>query len=295
MKTETPPVELSYYHWHQFHASFDWISHNDVVRDTPASYSDALSPHYIATWVISGTIHKQTRHQSLKASAGEWLFQQPGKNIATTLMAGSTHLEIGFSIEWQGEGSLYLPPKQVFWKTTTQPELEEKAIRLRQLMRTIGPRVSWDYDMRKAKTAMGVYLQYNHLFFDWLASWENTQRQHGMGWYYAKKQDEKVANAMHYLTEHPLHLPVNIDEMAKSQGISTVHMIHLFREAYHTTPKAYRMKLKLKKALHELQTTRKEIKEIASGLGYSAPWFCIWIKQETGKTPTEIRNEGFLD
>ncbi len=291
MTSVTPPVELSYYHWHQFHASFDWITHNDVLLEHPMSYLDALSPHYIATWVMSGTIHQQTRHQSLKATAGEWLFRQPSKNITTTLAPGTSVLEIGFSIEWQGDGNLYLPPKQVFWKTGPQPELEEKAIRLLKLMRTIGPKVSWDYHMRKTKTSMGVYLQYNHLFFDWLASWEAIQRQNGMGWYYTEKQDEKVANAVHYLTEHPLHLPINIDEMSQSQGISTGHMIHLFREAYHTTPKAYRMKLKLKKAIHELQTTRKEIKEIASGLGYSTPWFCIWIKQETGKTPSQIRTE----
>jgi AraC-like DNA-binding protein len=287
------PLELLYHQWKSFRANLDWITNATAEKGPSKSYHNVLSPHYIATWVRQGSIKKKQGVQTIRANSGEWLFQGPGENVITTILGETQFMEVGFSIEWEGGGSLYLPTKLPFWKAKALPELEAKTLHLYQYTRTNGPKVAWDYNMRRAKTPLGTYLRYHHLFFDWLATWEELLRSHGHGWQHAQDVDEKMLNAIRYLEEHPFHSPISVHKMAKALSLSTAHCIQLFRQTYHTTPKAYRMSLKLKRALHDLETTRKEIKEIATSLGYSQSWFSIWIKRETGLTPREVRaNKG---
>ncbi len=292
MHQETPPVKLHHFQWKMLHASFDWIVKPLVPPKKVTTYRAKQNPHFIVTWIQKGEVYKRIPAQSLKAYTGEWLIQQPGEQQTTTLQPGLEHIEVGFSMEWLGSGQMFLPPKQTLWKTGPLPELEEKTIRLYRFISDQDPMRSRNFErMNYDVISMNDHMLYTHLFYDWLATWESNMRKVGMGWQHVENIDTKVLDVALHLENHPLHLPISVQEMARNIGMSKVHLTHLFRKTYRTTPKAYRLKLKLKKALHELKTTRRELKEIAAGLGYSQSWFSIWIKQETGKTPSEIRSE----
>ncbi len=116
-------------------------------------------------------------------------------------------------------------------------------------------------------------------------------REAGKDWHYVKEVDERILNAVTYLETVSFEKPVNVVEMANSQGIHVRHLSRLFHREYGQGPKAYQTQHKLKKAIRELKTTQDKIKEIATRFGYSPPAFSFWLKKKTGKTPTQIRQE----
>ncbi len=286
METETPPAMLRHFQWNLLQTHFDWIKEN-VFRKGKQETVD--SPHYHATWVRRGKIRKYMGGQTIEVHSGEWIFQAPGK-VSTTFYPDALYVEVGFSLKWVGEGLLQ-PPLRLLWKTDAIPELEHKSLCLYEQVKLRDVERKGGFRMQGRVTSMNTHFRYQCLFYDWLTIWEEVSSSHGMEWSHVQQVDEKLFNAVRHLETLPIHQKVNVSSMARSLGFSTNHFIHLFRQEYEHTPKAYHMRLRLRQALQLLQTTRSEIKEIANRMGCSHAWFCIWIKRETGKTPSQIRNE----
>ncbi len=281
---------LPHYQWNLLQANLDWVSHSQT-KDKRNEPNSKYSPHYTADWVQQGKVRMSmgSRFKVIEAQTGEWIFRQPGKNVSFTAYPGTTWTTIGFSLRWTGAVRLLRPPKELFWKTNPLPELETKLTRLRDMVhRELGKEGS--YEMLLTETDMSTHFLYASLFYDWLMTWEQTMRNMGYGWYQVKETDEKIVHAVRYLEELSLDQPIRVSNMAQSLGISPRHLSRLFYKEYGLAPKAYRMQLKLKQALQELQTTNDEIKEIATRLGCNPVWFGVWIRKETGRTPSQIRS-----
>jgi AraC-like DNA-binding protein len=280
-----PPISMPYNRWDLFQVHLNWIIKN--TRNKPAfliPLSD--SPYWAVMWISKGSIVIHAGNQKMEAKAGEWICRQPGKRYYT-VSANTHYLAIFFSIQWKGGGRLIFPPQTPFWKLHSTPELERKTQQLYQSVQQDIPAPT--ERMQIEEINMSSYFQHQRHFYDWFTEWEKECRRHHIVWSYANKMDEKLIHAIRHMEEISPYQSIRIDRIARSLGISTVHLIRLFQQHYGTSPKAYFMKIRLRQAIQEIQTTADEFKVIASRFGYSPAWFGVWIKQETGKTPSELR------
>jgi AraC-like DNA-binding protein len=294
MSQPSTPILMPQYQWNLLHTSLEWIEQCGPLKK---EVSDKGSVgYYSAIWVRKGCVRKSIGTKVVEAEAGEWIFAQPGKMNVFECTVGTQYMRIGFNVRWSGEGRLLLPNKQWIWKTGALPELEEVSLRLH---REANQRVArsdnrTDHRARSFPSDISTHFWLRHLFDEWFMVWERILRQSGKGWAHVRKIDTKVALAAHHLETRFMDETVDIAGMAKSLGISANHLTYLFHQEYGMSPNSYRMKLRLSKAIQELQTTRDEIKEIADRLGCTPTWFGVWIKRETGMTPKQHRHAARL-
>jgi len=86
--------------------------------------------------------------------------------------------------------------------------------------------------------------------------------------------------------------PLQVEELAKRCGYSSVHFINSFKQYYGQTPKQYLAKLRLNQAKEWLMMTDKTSKEIACACGFQDElYFLRFFKQHTGLTPKQFRKE----
>ncbi len=292
-------IHMPQYQWNLLHTSLEWIEQYDPLKKE--AKDRGLVGHYTAIWVRKGHVRKSIGTKMVEAESGEWIFAQPGKMNVFDRAQGTRYMRIGFNVRWSGEGRLLLPPKQLIWKTGPLPELEEISLQLYQEAgsRIIRPDDRMDYywpdhRMQSSPTDISTHFWLRHLFDEWFMVWERELRKLGMGWVHVRKIDTKVALAAQRLETLPMNEEADIAGMAESLGMSANHLTYLFHQEYGMPPNVYRMKLRLSRAIQELQTTREEIKEIASRFGCTATWFGVWLKKETGLTPKQLRTSGVL-
>ena len=83
---------------------------------------------------------------------------------------------------------------------------------------------------------------------------------------------------------------LNLDEIAKSVGLSETRLKSGFKESFQITPHQFQIHLRLEKAKEYLQQKNLSITEIASNVGYSSlSHFINIFKREIGKTPSEYQ------
>ncbi len=84
----------------------------------------------------------------------------------------------------------------------------------------------------------------------------------------------------------------SIEELAKELHVSERHLSRLIKQKYHMNYREKSKETRLEIAMGFLRGTDKSISEIAELLGYSnTSAFSAFIKNATGKTPSEIRKE----
>lgn len=86
--------------------------------------------------------------------------------------------------------------------------------------------------------------------------------------------------------------PVSMQEIARKSGMGYSLFRKLFKERVHYAPAQYFQSLKIQKAIELLTTTAIPIKEVAYRLNFETPaYFSAQFKKQTGKSPTEYREE----
>ena len=100
---------------------------------------------------------------------------------------------------------------------------------------------------------------------------------------------EEIDNAISYFCEH-YNEPINIDDYAKQNFVSTSWLIRNFRLYTGITPKQFIMKKRIYNAEMLLQNQHYSINEIARIVGYDNPLYFSRIFQKTkGISPSEYR------
>ncbi len=284
MNSTLIPIELPYHEWSLLHSHLDWIDYGPRKKHS-ASYPVI---HHLAFFAGKGEISGHVGRHHMVAANGEWLFVRPSKMFTFQVTKPlSQFIQIGFTVNWTGGGKL-LTPRDLIWKTSPLPKLEEK---IRNLLNGLKERkIQRNTSMALSQVDAPTYFWIRHLFDDWFSTWVEEMAARGKGWTLAKNIDERILAATKYLEEHPLDQQVDVSDAAQRLGLSLRHLTLLFQKQYGMPPKAYRMKIKLESALLQLRTTQDGVKEIATRLGYTPTWFGLWIKRETGMTPLEIRN-----
>ncbi|MEE0858243.1 MAG: AraC family transcriptional regulator [Acutalibacteraceae bacterium] len=109
------------------------------------------------------------------------------------------------------------------------------------------------------------------------------------------KSENAICNAIDYIDQN-YNRSLTVDEIAENVGISSSHFMKLFREYTHTTCISYINKCRLTKAVELLETTRFNILDVATAVGYNnISLFNRDFKKIYGTTPKEIRKNAKLE
>ena len=85
---------------------------------------------------------------------------------------------------------------------------------------------------------------------------------------------------------------INIEEYARSRGMSVSWFIRNFKEYTGTTPTQYLLSLRISNAQSLLESTSCNVTEIAEIVGYNNPlYFSRLFKKQCGVSPTEFRKQ----
>ncbi len=103
-----------------------------------------------------------------------------------------------------------------------------------------------------------------------------------------ERDEERIKKALVYI-EKNYDGPVSIDDVAKSANISTSTCLRLFSTVLNTTPIAFVVKYRVRRAAEELRRADgRTISEIAYSCGFSdASYFNRCFRKEYGVTPSE--------
>ncbi len=245
---------------------------------------------YIAYWVEKGGLRLHSKGQVSEAAEGEWLFQRPclpDQRYGFQWVPFSTGFEVAFQLRWDGPGHLLLPSGKIFWKSSALPALNEQTLQLFEYARTLFPIVG--HLSRFDPVTMAEHLKLQQEFHLWFMTLIKEWDKMGNGINHVVNIDENIALAERLLRTHPWNQPFSIQTLARESGYSTKHFSMLFHQYYGDTPLAYRMRLKLDQVIETLRTTDQSIRAIAHQFGLTQTRLGIWLKRETGKTPSEIR------
>ena len=98
-----------------------------------------------------------------------------------------------------------------------------------------------------------------------------------------------IERAVHYFGEN-YNKPISIEQYAQEHLMSVNWFIHSFKEVMKMPPMQYVVSLRIAAAKGYLESSGKDIGEIASIVGYDNPlYFSRLFKKHTGMTPTEYR------
>ncbi|MBQ9134449.1 MAG: helix-turn-helix transcriptional regulator [Clostridia bacterium] len=101
--------------------------------------------------------------------------------------------------------------------------------------------------------------------------------------------DALVTRARAYISEHP---NFKVPELAKHCGISESGLYAFFKSHMDMTPICLKNRMKAEQATVLLESTGMSVEEISTRLGFStSAYFRKVIKEQTGKTPLQIRKE----
>lgn len=109
------------------------------------------------------------------------------------------------------------------------------------------------------------------------------------------KSENAICNAIDYINQN-YNRSLTVDEIAENVGISSSHFMKLFREYTHTTCISYINKCRLTKAVELLETTRFNILDVATAVGYNnISLFNRDFKKIYGTTPKEVRKTARIE
>jgi xylan 1,4-beta-xylosidase len=104
---------------------------------------------------------------------------------------------------------------------------------------------------------------------------------------------KRLERILKYIDEHYTE-KITLDEIAKSEYISTYYFSHFFKDKMGMTFQTYLKHVRLKKAHNMLLETDEKIVDIAHKSGFAnSQMFASYFKEEFGMTPTQLRNESF--
>jgi AraC-like DNA-binding protein len=102
-----------------------------------------------------------------------------------------------------------------------------------------------------------------------------------------------VLSVKEYIHQHFTE-EVNLRRLAEFANVSSEHLIRLFQRSEGLTPTRYLWDYRVKQGLELIRSSGLSIGDIAETVGFKTSYhFARSIKQQTGKTATEIRKESW--
>lgn len=246
---------------------------------------DTNTDHYVATHVISvvlkGELNIQTYYEGGKftASDNQVIFIPKGRYMITDILSENGEFEAVFYFV---EDSLI----DEFLRSADKPKTETKfsyvmeySDKLRLFTETILVLYESSKNTHKAMTKLKL-LELLHLFYHSEQQNNFTQLLHSLR--NVTQRDVKEVMELNY------DKPLSVEDYAFLTGRSVSSFRRDFKRKFGTTPKAWLLEKRLRKAKHLLSSTNFSINRISSEVGYdNTSHFISLFKKLNHETPKQ--------
>ncbi|MBQ7344786.1 MAG: helix-turn-helix transcriptional regulator [Oscillospiraceae bacterium] len=102
---------------------------------------------------------------------------------------------------------------------------------------------------------------------------------------------EEMEHARRYFNEH-YNEPINIEEYARSRGMSVSWFLRNFKQVTMKSPMQYILTIRINNAVSLLETTDYNVTEISTIIGYENPlYFSRIFRKQKGVSPSDFRKQ----
>lgn len=276
---------LSIAEWSALRMQLLWCYEGSVRKD----HLDKLNTgRHLSAWLIeagSAAVHR--RGQTIRARAGEWLFNGPAAR-RQEFSPGARILSINFVLEWPSGDPLF----ETFLKIPggRAPALSRAARPLARFLHRHFPNVRTNLSGRPSSLVSHFEIQ--RLFSTWMLAFLKALRDAQVHPSRMAGKDPRILSAVRLLERHPWEPPFEKAGLARQIGLSAGHLDRLFVREIGLTPAAYLQRRRLNLATALLADSSIPVKKIAYDLGFSSPaHFSHWFRNARGKSPRQFRNK----
>ena len=104
---------------------------------------------------------------------------------------------------------------------------------------------------------------------------------------------EELYRRLHYAKDYADAFftgPITIDDMAKTAGLSTNHLLRMFRQVFHQSPYQYIVSRRIERARYLLRQTDQPVTDICLAVGFESLGSFSWLfRRRTGLSPLAYR------
>lgn len=277
--------KMLYNDWLNLNIHLFWCYDGKTGQDTPVTGKSASYTEYSnsGAWLIrKGWVKVEHNGQTFTAKPGQWLIVKPCQRVQT-FAADTEMLSISFEARWPDGSLLFDEGLSQVLEAEEFPALERKAKPIAKAIKKIAPNT---WDARTCDADLKSFLKMQSLLCNWLIELRDALAANNILYSGKFGIDERVMQAVRLINSRSLGEPLMIDELASSVGLSSIHLVRLFRQDLQQTPAVYFEKLRLEHALNRLKLPDSRIKEVSIELGFTyLPHFSKWFKKHTKQSP----------
>jgi len=278
--------QMLYKDWLNLTIHLLWGYDHRVIQDPLAvgtrSYAEYTNN---GAWLVrAGWAAVEIEGIVTRAKPGQWLIIKPGKRIQT--FAANTHLlSIAFDARWPDGTYLLNNGLSVVLDAAAHPGLERAALPIAEAFGKIS-RKGWNIFNRQIGAR--DYFMLDALLAAWLAELVASLAQVGVEYAGKANPDPRVMQAVRIIRTLPLNEPMNILALARACNVSEVHLLRIFRQELHSTPREFLNKIRMEQACNYLRMPNTRIKEVAHGLGFKyLSHFSRWFQTHGDCSPRD--------
>ncbi len=278
----------------------DWLNltsrllwcYDDVVSRRRSPAGEQVVPLYShnSAWLVrEGWAEVTEANRVTRAEAGEWLIARPGRSDQRFAPAARM-LSIAFDVRWP-DGTPWLSQGlSRALPAAACPQLERLALPMVRLMNRVAPEA---WDARDHRLGHRDFLELQSALLLWLTDLVDVLAGAGIHPDYRDPLDERVLHARRLVEAWPLDEPLDADAIARTVGLSPVHLQRLFRHHFDATLKSYHDRRRLEYATRRLRMRGVLAKEVALEVGFRhQAHFTRWFRQHTGRAPRDLLHGG---
>lgn len=273
-------------HWRGLQCRLVWAYECSFVRRTIKRWDYIPSPD--AAWLIKkGSVTLDFESGEERYSAGQWVFPKNAPAMQE-FSEGARLVSLRFHAAWSPGLPLFERDHTLAIPVNETPELTQDAKTLVQAIDRLFPE---NKRIRiNLKGGLAEYLIIQPLLLKCVASYYFALVGHGVVPNIPGEIDERAREALRYMETLPLDVTLHERGLARHMGLSVSQLNRIFARDLRTTPAAIWNKRKLDFACSQLIQSCFSIKQIAGGVGFSAPeHFSNWFRKHTRFSPRKYR------
>ncbi|MGB8352866.1 MAG: AraC family transcriptional regulator [Chthoniobacteraceae bacterium] len=273
--------------WASLNASLVWAY--DCTYDV-GGLDERTQPIALAVWLVrQGEVKVMTQAGDVQAGAGKWIL--PGRIIRRQMFSPDAQvLSVNFLATWP-DGRWLLPgDKPAVFPAASYPRFTNESIRLAQYVTShFGAK---GVSLQSRTLLLTDFLDLERQFLDWLGLLVRTAEEAGLKVTAPVYADERVTDALRLLNRWASDCPFKEESLARSVGLSAIHLNRLFMRSVGLSPRAYFERCRMERAVGMLRDPDRRIKEVAADLGFSSPaYFSSWFQRLHHCSPVAYRHE----